>query len=634
MTSDDETVTEDDDINTSLALPSRAPADYNTPVSRNRSEFHYSELKDREFRLIHVLPGNTETIECNIIHESFDSNPEYTALSYAWGDVDDRVDITVHGHRFSVTASLYAALRVLRNEYKAIVLWADALSIDQENKEEQSLQVQLMTDIYSQAESVVVWLGEEGQNGALALDLLDRIQGSSPKAVERLIDDESKLPEFDALVALFEREYWRRLWVVQEVLNAKSVVVYCGNQKRPWDVYVAATETFKENAEPLAARFWGGAINAPRYASLKHRLPYPAVLSSQGPESLENLRPWRYEGPEALLEVLHHCRHKLASDPRDKLFGVLGILPDQVRLSFEPDYHSSLRTVYTGVVKFLLHETRRFDVVCEAIYFPPYTNNASLPSWVPDWSHDPQVGALCLSYNFSASRDGMVDRQTEVKFKLVDPLWMKLEISAIDLGHISVRTIAVGTLCGLDDSLMAFLHWHSKFLEHYNFDNTSGARRLHKAFCRTLCLGQKTKWRSSKWVTICYHAFGSLIRERLPSLPLNTHLRWYADLAEEQVDVKKEDRRRILEDNCSRRMMSRCFFITKEGLMGMGTGFMDPNDVVCVPLGSSTPILLRPEGDSGEYRYVGDVYVEGYMHGKAIEDWHNKDRVKRKYVLH
>lgn len=68
--------------------------------------------------------------------------------------------------------------------------------------------------------------------------------------------------------------------------------------------------------------------------------------------------------------------------------------------------------------------------------------------------------------------------------------------------------------------------------------------------------------------------------------------------------------------------------------MGMGTGFMDPNDVVCVPLGSSTPILLRPEGDSGEYRYVGDVYVEGYMHGKAIEDWHNKDRVKRKYVLH
>ena len=68
--------------------------------------------------------------------------------------------------------------------------------------------------------------------------------------------------------------------------------------------------------------------------------------------------------------------------------------------------------------------------------------------------------------------------------------------------------------------------------------------------------------------------------------------------------------------------------------MGMGTGFMDPDDIMCVPFGSSTPVLLRPEGDSGEYRFVGDVYVDGYMDGKAMEDGHINMRVMRKYVLH
>lgn len=64
--------------------------------------------------------------------------------------------------------------------------------------------------------------------------------------------------------------------------------------------------------------------------------------------------------------------------------------------------------------------------------------------------------------------------------------------------------------------------------------------------------------------------------------------------------------------------------------MGLGTGFMTAGDIVVVPLGCSTPIILRPEGRNGEYRFVGDVYIHTYMHGKAIEE----GRLKQKYVLH
>lgn len=81
-------------------------------------------------------------------------------------------------------------------------------------------------------------------------------------------------------------------------------------------------------------------------------------------------------------------------------------------------------------------------------------------------------------------------------------------------------------------------------------------------------------------------------------------------------------------------MMGRCFCVTNEGRMGLGTGFMAPNDEVVVPLGCSTPVLLRPEGNRGEYRFVGDIYINGYMHGKAIEDLDSKKRRLKRYIIH
>jgi hypothetical protein len=61
---------------------------------------------------------------------------------------------------------------------------------------------------------------------------------------------------------------------------------------------------------------------------------------------------------------------------------------------------------------------------------------------------------------------------------------------------------------------------------------------------------------------------------------------------------------------------------------------MLPGDVVVVPLGCSTPVLLRLEGTRCEYRFVGDVYINGYMNGRAVEEWNDGKRELRKYVLH
>ncbi len=194
---------------------------------------------------------------------------------------------------------------------------------------------------------------------------------------------------------------------------------------------------FKQHQGDLNARFPGD-------ISYRTRLLFSDVLAWSGPGSFPDTKGLASD----LLRTLRICRGKLASDRRDKVFGILGVLPEDVRAIILPDYSRSVREVYTDVVDYLLHTTERFDVVCEAT---AHTSGMDIPSWVPDWSHDPPTSSLGPSYKFDAAPD------TRIAFSLRDRR-SKLSVSAIYLDAIKARGITVGTACQLDDFLMAFRH--------------------------------------------------------------------------------------------------------------------------------------------------------------------------------
>ncbi|KXJ92116.1 heterokaryon incompatibility protein-domain-containing protein [Microdochium bolleyi] len=597
--------------------------------------YEYRRLEGTEIRLLRLLPVSMSAIKCQLVNTTLEQPPRYVALSYAWGNGDDTAEILVDGHKHRITASLHGALQRLRQPRESVYVWADAVCINQHDKAELSQQVRYMTSIFLQAEYVAIWLGPDADDSSLAIDLVRQAvrasrpaSGSgSPPSMTTLISSRQLRRHFAALVALFERPYWRRLWVVQEVLSARTKTVYCGPDEVAWDDLVAAAEAFASHASDINHFFPSGLSTASRH-QLSHPVhSYARVLGSRGPASFHALQAIRDGGPRTLLEVLHTCRTKLAADPRDKVFAIIGILPEHVGVDFPIDYSASIREVYTNVVDFLLHSDR-LDVICEAIYFPLHTSNASLPTWVPDWSHMPQTGALGLSYDFNAAG------KTKADFQLLEQR-SKLSIKAVHLDIVAMHGIAVGTLCTLDDYLMAFLHWRAKLLDNAKVRHRYGDDHLHDAFCRTLRLGQpEPGGRSSvvpatDWTTTCYHVYASLLRDRLPHITLDHQLAAYADMTDLGIDPDR--RRGILQENCGSRMMGRCFFITKSGMMGLGTGFMDTGDVVCVPFGCNTPIILRAEGSHGEHRLVGDCYVEGYMHGEAIE---GGDFETTAFVLH
>ncbi|KAK4163767.1 heterokaryon incompatibility, partial [Cladorrhinum sp. PSN259] len=97
----------------------------------------------------------------------------YFALSYCWGDLADTEEIVLehffcrreeddddHQRTFSITKNLAAALRRFKAANQFVLIWVDALCINQGNRKERGQQVQLMQEIYSNAYSAIVWLGE------------------------------------------------------------------------------------------------------------------------------------------------------------------------------------------------------------------------------------------------------------------------------------------------------------------------------------------------------------------------------------------------------------------------------------------------------------------------------------------
>jgi hypothetical protein len=124
-----------------------------------------------EFRLLKVLPARTAIINCDIVYASLKDPTPYTAISYAWGDVEDTQKIEIGGNRVEITSILHGALRAVRNQ-ATVLVWADALCINQRNKDARTTQVQLMSKIYERAESVAIWLGPEADGSGTAAELL------------------------------------------------------------------------------------------------------------------------------------------------------------------------------------------------------------------------------------------------------------------------------------------------------------------------------------------------------------------------------------------------------------------------------------------------------------------------------
>ena len=139
----------------------------------------YTSLNKDEIRLLRLLPKRKELVQCELVHEDLASPSPYVALSYAWGNARETKHIELNGCRVPIATSLHGALVALRRKSEPVMLWADALCINQQDRAERAEQVQLMTRIYEGAKSVAIWLGPSADDSGKALEHLRKLSNAS-----------------------------------------------------------------------------------------------------------------------------------------------------------------------------------------------------------------------------------------------------------------------------------------------------------------------------------------------------------------------------------------------------------------------------------------------------------------------
>jgi hypothetical protein len=397
--------------------------------------YHHQDLdaETKQIRLLCVWPAvrRSAPIECNLEHHSLNKPPPYYALSYTWGDTSERVPILLDGSEFLITRNLESALRQFRGRILPYPLWVDSICINQENHDERTQQVMLMQDIYAKATWVWAWLGAASEDSDRAVKLAVEISrrynkvGRSSTAefqkwilstVSRGFQD----CDWTALSRLLLRPWWTRVWIIQEVLFANIIKLHCGARSisldEVWNLYMAVNENLATiGAYAITDLDLGSETTAHARQvtddidkAIASRLCMIPGISAD-PKSLFGKDPTK--PPKDLMDLVLLYRGFQATDPRDKIYALQGLIPDRVdrrTASIPPDYRISVERLYLNLVRDSLH-TKKLRRILESCNDPG--RRPGLPSWVPDLStHEFNTfTVISIEYKpeniFKASRD-------------------------------------------------------------------------------------------------------------------------------------------------------------------------------------------------------------------------------------
>jgi len=318
------------------------------------------DLSQESIRLIKILPGSAEPIQCQLRHATL-SEVDYIALSYQWGSSADAKQIELNSRQFCVTSNLHAFLLAARKKGATTSFWIDAVCIDQSNISERNEQVKRMSQIYSTAKEVWVWLGNIPLVSPLPVSQVFDL--SQPAHVPDLSERaRTKIQKWRSegneawlvvLRSICSRGYWNRLWIVQEFLIANSLLILVGDdtvQGEEFSAFIVESTNPSYLYPPRPIREEIRAWSAWNLCRVRHGpikvngYQIPEELTLQGSEPLEM----------SLEQVLARYGQAECTDWHDKVYGLLALVRNGG--SFPIDYSVGKIALLMAVLRFEEHE--------------------------------------------------------------------------------------------------------------------------------------------------------------------------------------------------------------------------------------------------------------------------------------
>lgn len=301
------------------------------------------------------------------------NRPAFVTLSYCWGDLSSPSNITVNDQPFVVSRNLADALQhawpYLRSQATDAnhLLWIDQICINQNDDEERADQVGLMRDLYCTSSFTIAWLGGADDSSSLALELLTRDKGvySAPGRGKLCQPQKEQRKEYyekrSLLRALDDREYWKRMWIMQEFILPPKLLMLCGTMGVWWDDVQRChglDDKFCVHMAPLFRR-----------------------------RTLMHSQACRFQ----FVKLLNMAKYRACTRPFDRVFALLGLIMPEDLEGLRVDYGMPPPMLFRHVVRLLERLVKSekgwmqlTKDLAEALELPMSERALSPPAW--KWS--------------------------------------------------------------------------------------------------------------------------------------------------------------------------------------------------------------------------------------------------------
>ncbi|KAJ4185086.1 hypothetical protein NW767_013044 [Fusarium falciforme] len=475
---------------------------------------------------------------------------QYEVLSYDSRDKELCRAIKVDSHHVMVTDHLYMALRHLRiNDTRN--LWIEDLSTDglisTRKRNEQHRE-----SILREAFQVVIWLGAAPRKLKRLIPLFDESPGVSFE------DDSGSTAHIFS--ELLTRPWWNRLWSVQELALPPKVIVQCGRHRIPWANFAQTIELSyidsNHSAETSRARTM--ALTRSKYQS-----------------------ETTYE--YGLLSLAWKFRDSLVDDDRDKLYALLGLLPEEKQI-IKVDYSKNFDQVYMEFVQAWINHYGSLLI----LNLTQRQQRGQHSTWYPRWSEPfgdyPQF--FCGS-TFSLHSHNFWEGKFSADGGRRPPNCVHPKSGRL----LRLQGFSHDTIAAVVPSA-----YEPQGGTHTDLEN---CRRSWREFTKTWSPDDREGISQEFWLAITAGLVNS-----------------------ESGTINYESVQRA---TCEQRRL----FMTQNGQLGVGPSAAAPGDRVCIVFGSPVPFILSEcatcNDDTGDnhglglvssqtWRYVGDAYVHSIMH--------------------
>ena len=590
----------------------------------------------QQIRLLEILPGGrSDELQAKIIVASLLEEPNYDALSYCWGDSEATFHIVLnHDWYLSIRYNLYHALRDLRRTNSPVIVWTDAICIDQNNRDEVADQVGKMRHIYAGAQMVRAWIDYNVDPTSEVFQKMPNVRSGELETI-RPYDQQFWSPATN----LLENEYWKRLWVQQELILARKLLIHCQTVilesqlvqwllqipsdvvDRLWEPYDSANislELMFNGSRPVGWPFYGGTGHARSLMAKRDKVFQPPL----------NLRSLPVEFTHgSLLELFSTTTSLNTSKRKDRVYGLLGIALDFEAGDIVVDYALPLERVYSLVPEMCIKKYQSLVFLC---YEPGIYDPCELPTWLPApekfanilWTAmiaSASFGLVSAAYGASVQADGLA---------------------------LSVREVRVDTIAAVqsDESLveLSVLKW-KKLLENYH--RSKCPSNLSSSLIED---DEVLKILFPWWTDDIYDAYEL---PRFDNAKQRAAIEKLFEIAENpggslfSLDDVVQGRRNLSDLATVQELQAfRCiwyaisgnkFVETTEGRLGLlfCDSSFQTGDEVWALYGCPLPIILRPRsGESGGYIWVGCAKnMSNLMKGEGLVGFSEDARVGYKH---